>query len=191
MIVDYDYKLSDITTSDITSTNNVNVVVETMNSEYSNVMTLTITGTIGDTYELTINKSNMNKRKRTDIVTWPFGDTTDTSKILEITDEAPIESSMYVFLYKKKPIISNAEIRIMGLPYLEIGDTINIELENGTRKIFITEIKTEYNNGLLQTIKGYEFDWTHQADYPYNDLNDWDTFYPSNDLYPSNTLYPR
>lgn len=194
IIADYDYKLSDITTSDITSSNNVNVVVETM-AGYDTAMTLTITGTIGDTYELTINKSNMNKRKRTDLVTWPLGDTTDTSKILEVRDEAPIKSSMYVFLYIKKPIISNAEIRIMGLPYLEIGDTINIELENGTRKIFITEIKTEYNNGLLQTIKGYELDWTHQVTGHYagmyDDLNDWDTFYPSNDLYPSNTLYPR
>ena len=69
----------------------------------------------------------------------------------------------------------------MGLPYLELGDCISIELENNEKKIInITETLISYDGGLTQTIKGYTTD--------YNALFPSDTLYPSDNLYPNTLL---
>lgn len=175
VIEDKNYRLSDITINDITSSSNVSVSLGQIASYIKDTISLVVSGNIGEEYDITISKSNIYRNVPNDFVIWPLGNTSETSKILEIQDNSSVQNGMNVFLFVKKPMKSYVEIRIMGLPYLEIGDTLLIELENRSVKIFIIEIDTTYNNGLLQTIKGYELDWTHQsrAGY-YDDLNDWD-----------------
>lgn len=194
IIQDDTYRLSDITINDITSSSNVTVSLGQVVWYKKNILSLVVRGNVGDNYEITINKANIYKNTPSDFVTWSLGNTNDKSKILEIEDISSVESSMYVFLYIKKPMKSNVEIKIMGLPYLEIGDTIYVVQDNRYVKIFITEINTNYGDGLIQTIKGYELDWAHKVtgtyEVSYGDLNTWEGLLPNDDLYPRNDLYP-
>lgn len=178
IIADNNYKLSDITLNNITASSNVTISLGTVSSYVDKAVSIIVEGNIGDIYDITINKQNIYKKANKQLVTWEMGNTSDISKILEIQDNSPSRGSMCVFLFIKKPIKSYIEMRIMGLPYLEVGDTLQVELENRNIKMFITEIDTTFNEGLIQTIKGYELDWTHQVpttEYggTYSDLNSW------------------
>lgn len=192
IVYDDNYKLSDITINDITSSSNVTVSLAEMDVRYTGALTLIIQGNIGDSYDISINKQNIPKRIKEKLVTWSLGETTDVSKILEIQEGSTVNPSMYVFLFRKKPIKSYVEINIMGLPYLEIGDTLKLRLDNRNVAFVITEINTNYNDGLIQTIKGYELDWLHKEEsLAYSDLNNWGLLFPSNETYPSENLYPN
>lgn len=168
-----DYGLNNITTSDITYTGLSSLSILNPTSSY-NAKKLKITGNVGDEYTITFNKSNVYRPTSNTIYEYIYGDKKEITKFLKITEGTPIVNNTYTFLYKKKPVLSYVEVKIMALPYLEIGDTINIEIDNRNIRIVITEIETDFKDGLTQNIKGYELDWTYQqSDTHYNDLNDW------------------
>lgn len=193
VIVDKNYCINTITQSDITSSSNISVIVES--SLIKHLLILTIIGNIGDNYTIQINKANIKRIKGSNEITYIAGDKQSKSKELVVNNGSCVYVRPYYFLFIKKPVKSYVEISMMGLPYLEIGDTILVELENRKVKIIIIEIDTSYNDGLIQTIKGYELDWTHKVPDTYSsyfhDLDDWGLLYPNDDLYPSNDLYPN
>lgn len=197
LFTDYNYKIGEITSNDIQASNNVSVNVEqlTMPTTENYVLRFIVEGNINEDYSLKIEKENI-KRYVEDKSTAIYSFKTDVNsedKTLIINLNAPSSSGIYDFIYIKKPIVSNIEANIMGLPYLEIGDTINIQLENKVKKIVITDINSNFDGGFTQTIKGYEFDWTHLVPESsvYSDLNGWDRLLPRSDLYPSSTVYPN
>ena len=77
----------------------------------------------------------------------------------------------------ERQIKSNIEVRAMGLPYLEVGDTIEVETELAKILMTISELDINFDGGLTETIRGYELGW--------------DALFPADDLYPSNDLYPN
>ena len=172
---DKNYKLNDITQNDVTISSdvgNVSGIVETTNVN-NNLIEFTLEGNIGDSCYIQIIKPNIYKLYPYSTVTYGFRtDAGSDKKILIVNEGSPIMSGIYSFLFIKKPPEAFIEAKIMGLPYLEIGDTIQIELEDKIDKFIITEINTMYDSGLTQTIKGYRLEWEHQAEEPYTDLNE-------------------
>lgn len=178
--VDPDYKISDITSNDISTSSNITLTLEQNTSNIPSILIYTIEGNIGDEYTIEIEKANIYKYVGVNLENYNIGNVNDSSKLLQINETSCLQHETYLYLYNKKPIKSKVEVKIMGLPYLEIGDTIDVELDDKFIKIVITEIDTNFSEGLIQTIKGYELDWTHDLEY----------LVPSNNLYPRNDLYP-
>ena len=177
IIVENDYEISGITMSDVTVTGNVTVTKNETQTPYQNYLSFTIEGNIGEEYTIAINKENVNKFNAGDLLT----DTRRTNpnneeKTLILNPDATnwMVGRQYYFLFMKKPLLYKIEAKIMGLPYLEVGDTIQLNFENKNEKISITEINTNYGDGLIQTIKGNRYDWTHKATASFvNDLDNW------------------
>lgn len=169
------YRINDFTSSNITISGGVNVSVYGTNTY--ELLELLIEGNIGDEYTITFNKENILKKDSDNYVEQIIGSTDDTTKILKITEKAPLQSGYYNFILSEKQVKSNIEAKIFGLPYLEIGDTVEIETENAKILMTITEIDMNFDGGLLETIKGYELGW--------------DALFPSDTLYPSDDLYPN
>lgn len=172
---DNNYKLNELTINDMTASSGITLEVET-NTNY-NIVMLTIEGSIGQEYTITINKANIKKRTIDNIVEKNIGATSDTSKILTITESSPLMPNYYNLILSEKKIKSYVEAEIMALPYLELGDTIEVETDNANVIITISEIDMKFDGGLTETIKGYELGW--------------DALYPSDTLYPSDNLYPN
>lgn len=171
---DNNYTVSDITINDITVQGNVNVTIGQNAQNYRNILTIIVEGEIGEDYAITINKSNISIINYEGEEIYAFGtDLMGEGRTLVINPSATYRSGITTFLYIKKPVLSYIEVKMMGLPYLEIGDTITIDLENKSEKIIITDINTNFKEGFIQTIKGYKLDWTYQAPSPYDDLNNW------------------
>lgn len=169
------YKINDVTINDITVVGNVSVNVETSGS--AEILELSINGNIGTNYTITINKSNIIKNIGNNYAEEVIGNIDDTSKILNITENAPLLSNYYNLILLERQIKSNIEIRAMGLPYLEVGDTIEVETELAKILMTISELNMNFDGGLTMTIKGYELGW--------------DALFPADDLYPSEILYPN
>lgn len=169
------YRLDTITSSNITITGNVSVYVSA--GALYELVEFGISGEIGETYTITINKENITKKVSDNYAEQDIGSTDDTTKTLIITEEAPLLSGYYDFILNEKKIKSNIEAKIFGLPYLEVGDTIELETENAMILMTITEIDMNFDGGLLETIRGYELGW--------------DALFPSDTLYPSNDLLPN
>lgn len=177
VIVEKDWSLDTLTNNDITITGNVNVVVHTTYG-VENIVVLEIVGNIGAEYTIKINKSAMSHVVNKSPSTFQIGYIADKSKKLVVDDTVSITEMYYNELFFFNTIKSYVEVKCIGLPYLEVGDIINIQLEeNETTRIAITEINKDFNGGLTMTIKGYEFDI--------------DVLFPADDLYPSDTLYPN
>lgn len=177
MIRNNNYKLNTLTTSDVTITNGTLLNVYT-NVTINEGCVIAFSGNIGDNYTITINKANMIKNTSQTKGQDYIGNIDDTTKILQINENAPFwQMYYYHFILEDKQVKSNAEAKIMALPYLELGDTIEIETDLANLPITITSINLNYDGGLTQTIKGYEL-W-------------WDALFPADDLYPSDTLYPN
>lgn len=169
------YKINDITASDITSTGLTSLTVN-QNGPYE-ILIININGNIGSNYEIVINKSNIVKKTSDSYVEEDIGNIDDTTKVLNITENAPLLSNYYNLILLERQIKSNIEVRAMGLPYLEVGDTIEVETELAKILMTISELDMNYDGGLTMTVKGYELGW--------------DALFPADDLYPSNNLYPN
>jgi len=172
---DNDYKLNDITINNLSITGDVSLELQT--NANANLLLLTMSGNIGQEYTITITKDNIKKRVSDDIREINIGSISDTTKVLKITETSPLNYLPYNLILNEKKIRSYVEVRLMGLPYIEVGDTIEVEIDNAKVLITISEIEMEFGNGLIQKIKGYELGW--------------ETLFPSNTLYPSNDLYPN
>ena len=169
------YKLNTITNSDITTQNlsSFNVI----QGEVDDILLLTINGNIGSNYTISISKNNIIKKKNNYYTEENLGNVDDTTKVLNITENAPIFSQYYNLILNDKQVKSNISCKIIGLPYIEIGDTVEIETELAKILMTITEIDMNFDGGLTETIKGYELGW--------------DALFPSDTLYPSDDLYPN
>ena len=175
---DNEYNLRDyITIDDITTTGGITLTLDTTNSNNKNSLMLIIEGNIGQEYTITINKENIRKKTNNVIIQNKYGIFTNNSKVLKIDETSPLYDGYYQAIMKEKNIRSYVEVKLMGLPYIEVGDTIEVQTDNANVLITISEIELEFGSGLIQTIKGYELGW--------------DTLYPSNTLYPSDDLYPN
>ena len=174
---DENYKLSDITINDITTSSGivVNIVQNTTNNP--NILMLSLKGNIDQNYTITINKENIYKKTNNVLKNEKYGLTSDTSKILKINETSPLNGDYYNLILNDKTVRSYIEAKIIGLPYLEIGDTVEIETELAKILITISELNITFDGGLTETIKGYELGW--------------DALFPSDTLYPSDDLYPN
>ena len=176
VIRDNDYKLSTLTSSNISITGNPTLEVVTYSSN-DNIVILKLSGNLGDEYTITINKSNIYKKESEALRTKKLGNVNDNSKVLTIYQTSPLYYDYYNLILNEKKIKSYVEVKLMGLPYLELGDTIEVETDNANVLITISEIELNFENGLIQTICGYELGW--------------DTLFPSDTLYPNDELLPN
>ena len=174
LLIDNDYKICDFTTSDITASQGISISIpETQFNP--RMFVLTINGNIDSEYTITIEKANIYKKKNRDIRQIDIGNKSETTKTLEIKENSPVYNDYYqVILYENK-ILSNVEVKLMALPYLELGDTIAVEIDDAYLTMTISEINLMFGDGLTQTIKGYRLGW----------------LYPSETLYPREDLYPN
>ena len=138
---------------------------------------LSLKGNIDQNYTITINKGNVYKKTNNVLKNEKYGLTSDTSKILKINETSPLNGDYYNLILNDKNVRSYIEAKIIGLPYLEIGDTVEIETELAKILITISELNITFDGGLTETIKGYELGW--------------DALFPSDTLYPSDDLYPN
>jgi len=176
VVYDNNYKLSTITSSDVTITGNPTLEVSTYLAN-AFIVILKLTGNIGDEYTITINKDNIYKKISDTLTTRYLGNTNENAKILTINEEAPLDFTYYNLILNEKKIKSYIEAQIIGLPYLELGDAVEIETDNANVLTTISEIEMNFDGGLTMTIKGYELGW--------------DALFPSDTLYPSDDLYPN
>lgn len=177
VIIEKDWLIDTLTNNDITITGNVNVVAHTTYG-VANIVVLEITGNIGAEYKIKINKSAVSHVVNKSPSTFQIGYIIDKNKKLVIDETVSIAEMYYYELFFFNTIKSYVEVKCIGLPYLEVGDMINIQgEENTTTRIIVTEINKDFDGGLTMTIKGYELDI--------------DVLFPADDLYPSDTLYPN
>ena len=176
IIRDNDYILNTITINDITISGDIDLEVETTNNN-ENIVALIINGEIGTEYTIEINKSNISKKANDNFGQKSYGIINKTSKIIRIETTSALNGDYYNLILNEKKIKSYIEAKIIGLPYIEIGDTVEIETENAKILMTITETDKNYDGGCTMTIKGYELGW--------------DALFPSDTLYPSDNLLPN
>lgn len=179
--------LSNLTSQDIDVTGDVNVTLHTT-EEVSNVAVLEIEGDVGTQYTITINNDNMVYDKPTEKVLSNYyhsvtfnddkpAEVDKTKKVVFDTTDISIGGTYFLGFLGFSQINSKVEVKCMGLPYLELGDIVQVEnYLTTTIPIAITDIDINYDGGCTMTIKGYSFDWS---------------LYPADDLYPSDYLYPN
>lgn len=159
MIRNNDYKVNTLTTNDVSITNGTLLNVYTNNNVAEGAV-IEFSGNIGDDYTITINKENVIKNVSQTYGEDYIGDIDDTTKILQINENSPFwQMYYYHYILEAKHIKSYLETRLMALPYIELGDTVEVETELARVPIMITSITMNYDGGLTQTIKGYELDW--------------------------------
>lgn len=176
IIRDNDYVINTITINDINISGNVTLELSVKNDN-KNIIELIINGEIGTEYVITINKTNISKKTNDSYGEKSYGLVNDTSKILKVNETSPLNGDYYNLIFNDKTVRSYIEAKIIGLPYLEIGDTVEIETELAKILITISELNITFDGGLTETIKGYELGW--------------DALFPSDTLYPSDDLYPN
>ena len=171
LITSDEYYLSDLLTSDITLTNC------RLNEAHikNRFIFLLITGNEGDNISVTINKT-LNKINYNKINEYIFGEENDN--YIEVNNVYDITQCDYFNdIINVYPISIKVKTKIMGLPYLELGDVVSIETDYGEKIVNITKMQKNYDGGFTIDIEGY--------------TTDYDGLFPSDDLYPSNTLYPN
>ena len=179
VIRDNDYDLYSLTDSDIFVS--TGITFERVNySSNRDIVILKLNGTIGQDYSITLTKSSIKKTSSYSLTKSSVGNISDTAKTLTIQENSPLYKDYYNLILNEYKIKSYVEAQIIGLPYLELGDTIEIETDNANVLTTISEINMEFDGGLTMTIKGYELGW--DALFPS------DTLYPSDDLYPNTTI---
>lgn len=174
LLIDNDYKLNDITTSDITTNTGITISIPA-NQFNPRMLVISINGNVDNEYSLTIEKANVYKKVNKDIREIIVGNKSETEKTLEIKENSPLYNDYFQIILYDNKILSNVEVKLMALPYLELGDTIAVEIDNAYITMTISEIKLSFGDGLIQTIKGYRLGW----------------LYPDTTLYPSEELYPN
>lgn len=171
LITNDEYYLSDLTTSDITLTN-------CSLQEYhikNRFIFLLISGAAGDSITITINK-NLSKIDYNKINEYILGN--DSENFIEVNDVYDITNCNYFDdIINVYPISIKVKTKIMGLPYLELGDVICIETDYGEKIVNITKINSICDGGYTMEIEGYS--------------TDYEGLFPSDSLYPSDTLYPN
>lgn len=177
--------LNSLTSQDIEVIGDVNVTLHT--GEPSHIAVLELTGDVGTQYTITINKDDMFYDKPTEKIlsnvyhgiTFADDKPADVNKTKKIVfnNDISIGSTYFIGFFNFSQINSKVEVKCMGLPYLEIGDIVQVEnYLTTTIPIAITDIDINYDGGCTMTIKGYSFDWS---------------LFPADDLYPSDYLYPN
>ena len=176
-----DWNLRELTSADITYEGNITVTKHIPTMYIPAVLVLEISGEIGETYRIIINKQNVtydNIKGEIEDKIYKYRSEYDENKKIVLDTRHQVGVMYYECLFNITPIIAKIEVKCIGLPYLEIGDIIEIEnYLTTTIKMAITDLDINYDGGLTMTIKGYSFDWN--------------VLFPSDDLYPSDTLYPN
>ena len=171
LITSDEYYLSDLQTSDITFTN-CNLSEAHIKNRF---IFLLITGTEGSNITITINKT-LNKIDYSKINEYIIGEENDN--YIEVNNVYDITNCDYfndiINIY---PISLKVKTKIIGLPYLELGDVVSIETDYGEKIVNITKMDKNLDGGFTMDIEGYS--------------TDYDGLFPANDLYPSDTLYPN
>ena len=171
---DVNYRISDLTINDFSISSGITLNIEIINTT---TILLIIEGNINQEYTISMLKENIYKRTNDDIREKNTGVINDTSKVLKIKKNSPLNDGYYNLILSEKKVKSNIEVKIMALPYLEVGDTVEIETDLAKITMTITEINMIFDGALIMTIKGYELGW--------------DMLFPSDTLYPSDDLYPN
>ena len=172
--------LSLIEQADITTESDITIVLHKDANSSEHVIVLEISGEVGTSYTININKTNLMytklSEKQTDNIY--YNTSANRNNKLVLNNDFSVNLMYYIAFIDYSPIMSKVEVRCIGLPYLEIGDIIDVENYLTTKEtIAITDLDINYDGGLTMTIKGYSFDWPR--------------LFPSNTLYPSDTLYPN
>ena len=176
VIRDNNYRLKDLTINDITIMGGPTLEIDTYSSN-SYIVILKLSGNLGDEYTITINKENITKKISETLTTNVIGNTSENAKVLVSMENSPLQLNYFNLILNEKKIKSYIEVKMLGLPYLELGDAVEIETDNANVLTTISEIDMDFDGGLTMTIKGYELGW--------------DALFPSDTLYPSDDLYPN
>jgi len=170
LITSDEYDLSELTTSDIDVTNcNVSTIVKSKRYIY-----IILEGTTGQNITLNIEKT-IHKLDKTykDIVIGEHAE-----NYIQINDlDNILKTTYYEDIINTYPINLHIKTKIMGLPYLEIGDVVSIETDYGEKIVNITKLNIGHDGGFVMDIEGY--------------ATDFDGLFPSDILYPLDTLYPN
>ena len=169
LVISNEYDLSDINTSDINVNCTISLIIKSKRYLY-----ILLNGTIGQNVTLSIEKElyKLNIENK-DVV---IGEEAENYISISNLDNI-LSTEYYEDIIKTYPINLHIKTKIMGLPYLELGDVVSIETDYGEKIVNITKLDISHDGGYTMNIEGY--------------TTDYDGLFPSDSLYPDDTLYPN